>query len=119
MGSDQHPSAPSNVSKPGGIGEDCLIEGVILDKNVRIGNHVLIQPFPRGVEMDGGNWFVCDGIVVIPRDAEIADGTVLAPVPAVFNQAINENVNALRVNLPPAGRRIDKYISRYGGRYGK
>lgn len=62
-----------------GIGANCFIEGAILDKNVRLGAGVIIRPFPRDMDMDCGNWFVRDGIVVIPKDAEIAAGTIITP----------------------------------------
>lgn len=62
-----------------GIGPNCDIEGAILDKNARIGEGVVIRPFPRGTEEDHGIWFVRDGIVVLAKDAYIAPGTRIAP----------------------------------------
>ena len=62
-----------------GIGPNCDIQGAILDKNVRVGEGVVIRPFPRGTELDRGNWFVRDGIVVVPKDVEIPAGTRIAP----------------------------------------
>jgi glucose-1-phosphate adenylyltransferase len=62
-----------------GVGPNCHIEGAILDKNVRIGEGVVIQPFPRGTELAGGGWFVRDGVVVLPKDAEVAAGTRIVP----------------------------------------
>jgi glucose-1-phosphate adenylyltransferase len=62
-----------------GIGPDCDIEGAILDKNVRLGEGVVIRPFPRGTEQDHGHWFVRDGIVVLPKDVYLKSGTRLAP----------------------------------------
>jgi glucose-1-phosphate adenylyltransferase len=62
-----------------GVGPNCSIEGAILDKNARIGEGVVIRPFPRGTELNYGNWFVRDGIVVLPKDAEIPAGARLAP----------------------------------------
>jgi glucose-1-phosphate adenylyltransferase len=64
---------------PIGIGANCVIEGAILDKNVRIGENVVIKPFPRGTEMDAGTWVVQDGIVVIPKDTTILPNTRIAP----------------------------------------
>jgi glucose-1-phosphate adenylyltransferase len=69
-----------------GIGAYSSIEGAILDKNARIGECVLIRPFPRGVDMDCGNWFVRDGIVIIPKDAEIPDYTLIVPEAFSFNE---------------------------------
>jgi len=67
----------SNV--PIGIGPNCTIEGAILDKNVRIGEGVVIKPFPRGTEIDAGTWVVQDGIVVIPKDTTILPNTHIEP----------------------------------------
>ncbi len=73
MGSDYY-------SEEIGVGPNCDIEGAILDKNVRIGEGVVIRPFPRGTDMDREKWFVRDGIVVLPKDVEIPAGTQIAPV---------------------------------------
>jgi glucose-1-phosphate adenylyltransferase len=89
------PSAEKNqLGVAIGIGVNCFIEGAILDKNVRLGEGVIIRPFPRGMEMDCGNWFVRDGIVVIPKDVEIAAGTVIAPEVFIFNN--NEAPNVVK-----------------------
>lgn len=64
---------------PIGIGANCHIEGAILDKNARIGENVTIRPFPRNTDTDQQNWYVRDGIVIIPKDAEIQPGTIIAP----------------------------------------
>ncbi len=70
-------SRPRNI--PIGVGPNCYIEGAILDKNVRIGAGVIIHPFPRDRNMDREIWFVRDGVVVIPKDAEIPAGTRIVP----------------------------------------
>ncbi|PKO01419.1 MAG: glucose-1-phosphate adenylyltransferase [Chloroflexi bacterium HGW-Chloroflexi-5] len=61
------------------IGDNCSIEGAIIDKNARLGEGVIIRPFPLGTEMDGAQWVVRDGIVVIPKNSQILPGTVIAP----------------------------------------
>ena len=78
MGSDYY-ERDFEEGLPIGIGSNCHIEGAILDKNIRIGNDVTILPFSRGVDLDHGKWYVRDGIVVIPKDAEIESGTKIAP----------------------------------------
>jgi len=62
-----------------GIRSNCDIQGAILDKNARIGEGVVIRPFPPGFDEDGTGWFVRDGIVVLPKDAIIAPGTRIGP----------------------------------------
>ena len=77
MGSDYYER--DDEGQPIGIGANCHIEGAILDKNVRIGDNVVIRPFPRNTDIDNAKWYVRDGIVVIPKDAEIPAGTRIAP----------------------------------------
>jgi glucose-1-phosphate adenylyltransferase len=79
MGADYYDAETSPRNLPIGIGTNCHIEGAILDKNARIGNDVIIRPFPRDKDLDSGNWYVRDGIVVIPKDAEIPSGTKIEP----------------------------------------
>jgi glucose-1-phosphate adenylyltransferase len=62
-----------------GIGKNCHVEGAILDKNVRIGEGVVLKPFPRGTDLNRGNWVVQDGIIVIPNKAQLPAGTVIGP----------------------------------------
>ena len=62
-----------------GIGKNCDIEGAILDKNARIGDGVVIRPYPPGTEMDGNNWMIRDGIVVTPKDSILYPGTYVGP----------------------------------------
>jgi glucose-1-phosphate adenylyltransferase len=64
-----------------GIGEECDVQGAILDKNVRLGPGVTIRPFPRGTEIDGGEWVVRDGIVVIPKNTVLPGGIYIGPTP--------------------------------------
>lgn len=60
-----------------GIGPGCVIEGAILDKNARIGADVQIVNRRRVREYDGENYYIRDGIVVVPKNAQIPDGTVI------------------------------------------
>ena len=60
-----------------GIGAESVIEDAIIDKNVRIGKRVIIRATGKPREMDGPNFFVRDGIVVVPKGTTVADGTVI------------------------------------------
>ena len=64
---------------PIGIGKNSQIEGAIIDKNARIGEGVIIKPFPPGTEIDGDAWFIRDGIPVIPKSVTIPPGTKISP----------------------------------------
>jgi glucose-1-phosphate adenylyltransferase len=81
MGADYYdpPDAPPPGGIPIGIGRNSVIEGALIDKNARIGEGVIIKPFPCDVEIDHEDWVVRDGIVVIPKRAIIPAGTVIAP----------------------------------------
>lgn len=61
------------------IGQNCSIEGAIIDKNARLGENVVIRKFPRGTDLDGDQWVVRDGIVVIPKNAQVMPDTMVAP----------------------------------------
>jgi len=77
MGADYYQRKQSAI--PLGIGANCHIEGAILDKNVSLSHDVVIKPFPRGTEMDQGDWVVQDGIVVIPKGTTLPAGTRIGP----------------------------------------
>lgn len=64
---------------PMGIGENCDIEGAIIDKNVRMGPNVVIKPFPRGTEHENDMYTVKDGIVVIPKRMIVPANTRIEP----------------------------------------
>jgi glucose-1-phosphate adenylyltransferase len=60
-----------------GIGHGSWIEGTIVDKNARIGDNVRITPQGKPGFLDGPNFFVRDGVVIIPKNAIIMSGTVI------------------------------------------
>jgi glucose-1-phosphate adenylyltransferase len=76
MGADYY---DSSGSIPIGIGENCDIEGAIVDKNVRMGQDVTIKPFPPGTEFDSDVYSIRDGIVVIPKRTVLPSGTRIGP----------------------------------------
>ncbi len=60
-----------------GIGQNCMIEEAIIDKNARVGKNVKIRRRSIGETDDGEGWYVRDGIVVIEKGATIPDGTII------------------------------------------
>jgi glucose-1-phosphate adenylyltransferase len=60
-----------------GIGEGCVVEGAIIDKNARIGRNVHIRHLPDRPDSETDNWVARDGLVVIPKDAVIVDEQVI------------------------------------------
>ena len=78
MGMDYFEFESTDPNKiPLGIGENTIVENAIIDKNVRIGSHVVIRNAKKLKEADGGNYYIRDGIVIIPKDVVIPDGTVI------------------------------------------
>ena len=79
MGADYYAGAtncPTNRPPPG-IGKGCKIERAIVDKNVHIGDGVVITPKGKPDNFDGpdGLYYIRDGIVVVPKDTVIPTGT--------------------------------------------
>jgi glucose-1-phosphate adenylyltransferase len=60
-----------------GIGNRCLINNCIIDKNVRIGDDVKINGGPHLKDTETKNYTIKDGIVVIKKGAIIQTGTVI------------------------------------------
>ncbi len=75
MGNDFYESPTPGGEIPLGIGARCRIENCIIDKNVRIGSGVRILNSKRIREFDGEEYFIREGIVIIPKGAVIPDGT--------------------------------------------
>lgn len=57
-----------------GIGRNCVIDRTIVDKNARIGEGVVITPEGKPRDFDAENYFIRDGIVIVPKDAVIPAG---------------------------------------------
>ncbi len=62
---------------PLGIGRDCVLRRAIVDLDARIGNGCRLVNEEGVEEADGDNYFIREGIIVIPRRAELQPGTVI------------------------------------------
>lgn len=60
-----------------GVGHNCFIRKAIIDKNARIGSGVRILNEANRQHHDGEGYFIREGIVVIPKNGIIPDGTVI------------------------------------------
>jgi glucose-1-phosphate adenylyltransferase len=80
MGADFYDS-PDRLPLPGapgmGIGHGSHIERTIVDKNARIGDGVRISPAGKPDFLDGPNFYIRDGIVIIPKNGVIMSSTVI------------------------------------------
>jgi glucose-1-phosphate adenylyltransferase len=77
MGVDSHYPAGGPQAPPVGVSAGSVIRNAIIDKNARIGRDVRIVNEKGIKEADGDQWFIRDGLVVIPKNAVIPDGTVI------------------------------------------
>jgi glucose-1-phosphate adenylyltransferase len=66
---DESPSKPGDPAI--GIGRNAVIEAAIIDKNARIGDGVVITPEGKPANTDGDNYYIRDGVVVVPKNAVI------------------------------------------------
>jgi glucose-1-phosphate adenylyltransferase len=62
---------------PIGVGRNTSIERAIIDKNARIGERVLIRSHRGEADRDEELYSLRDGIVVIPKNTVIPDGTTI------------------------------------------
>ena len=62
-----------------GIGEGSIVKRAIIDKNARIGKNARLLNEAGVVEADGpgGAYFIRDGIIIVPKNAVINDGSVI------------------------------------------
>jgi glucose-1-phosphate adenylyltransferase len=60
-----------------GVGRNCRIERCIIDKNVCIGDGVIIRAQPEVKEHRDQYRWIRDGVTVIPKGTVIPDGTIL------------------------------------------
>jgi len=74
---DEISAAKEENQPPMGIGERCVIKNVIIDKNCRIGNDVIINGGKHLHDGDHALYTVKDGIVVVKKGARLPDGFVI------------------------------------------
>jgi len=60
---------------PFGIGRNCVIDHAIIDKNACIGDGVVITPEGKPNHFDGPNYYIRDGIVIVPKNTQIPAGS--------------------------------------------
>ncbi len=70
--SNGHRSGPAY---PYGVGRKSFIKNAIIDKNAHIGESVRLCNLGGFKDFDGDNYYIRDGIVIIPKNAVIEDGT--------------------------------------------
>lgn len=67
----------TGTKKTFGIGENCLIQKAIIDKQVKIGNNVQLINRENHINFDGPeSIFIRDGIIIVNRGAHLPDGLI-------------------------------------------
>ncbi len=77
MGADYYETVAPHSEEglpPIGVGRHCVIDRAIIDKNARIADGVVITPEGKPADLDAENYFIRDGIVVVPKNAVIPAG---------------------------------------------
>src|SRR5213083_1895769 len=75
MGADYFELEQTDLSRPPmGVGRNCVIDRAIIDKNARIADGVVITPEGKPQNFNADNYFIRDGIAVIPKNAIIPAG---------------------------------------------
>ena len=83
MGADYYrwedPASRTRVEGPAlpGVDEDSVVERAIIDKNAAIGKNCVITNAAGVHEGEGPGFYIRDGIIVIVKNAQIPDGTVI------------------------------------------
>jgi glucose-1-phosphate adenylyltransferase len=68
--------APARGANPRlGIGRGVVLNGVIVDKNARIGDGAHLVNEARVQEADGDGFYIRDGVIIVPKDGVIKPGT--------------------------------------------
>ena len=61
----------------GKFGPGSVIENAIVDKNARIGRDVQLVNQGGRQDAEGAGWVIRDGIIVLPKNTIVPDGTVV------------------------------------------
>jgi glucose-1-phosphate adenylyltransferase len=77
LGADSYEEDAHNGRIPLGIGREVVLDRVIVDKNARIGDGARLVN-ERGVqEADGDGYVIRNGIIIVPKGAEVKPGTIV------------------------------------------
>ncbi len=74
MGADFYSGQGDGDREEVGVGEHCRLKNVIIDKNVRIGDDVVID-YKGKSKPEGEGVYIVDGIVVLAKNAVVPSGT--------------------------------------------
>lgn len=68
---------PAPAPENPGVGRACYIDGAVIDLNASIGDGTVIANQDGVTEGEGSCYYIRDGIVVIPRNATVPEGSTI------------------------------------------
>ncbi|MCB0717433.1 MAG: glucose-1-phosphate adenylyltransferase [Bacteroidetes bacterium] len=74
--SPRHVSSENGPANPG-IGEGTVIENAIVDRNASVGRNCVLKNSEGLSEANGDGYYIRDGLIVVPKNGAIPDGTVI------------------------------------------
>lgn len=77
MGVEDRPAPSAPGAPPPGVGEGSLIQNAIVDLNARVGRNVRMSNKQDVKDAEGDGWCIRDGIIIVPKDGIIPDGTTI------------------------------------------
>jgi glucose-1-phosphate adenylyltransferase len=77
LGADFYSRDVDDVGVPLGIGKDVVLDRVIVDKNARVGDGSRLVNAAGVQEADGNGYFIRECIIIVPKGATIAPGTIV------------------------------------------
>ena len=76
LGADEYDDRQSHDGRPPlGVGHDCVLENVIVDKNARIGDGAILVNSDGIDEGEGPGYVIREGIIVVPKGGVVPAGT--------------------------------------------
>lgn len=77
LGADYYTREADDTGVPLGIGRDVVLDRVIVDKNARVGDGARLVNTAGVQQADGDGYLIREGIIIVPKGATIAPGTVV------------------------------------------
>ncbi len=77
LGADYYSREADDTGVPLGIGRDVVLDRVIVDKNARVGDGARLVNSAGVQHADGDGYFIREGIIVVPKGATVAPGTIV------------------------------------------
>jgi glucose-1-phosphate adenylyltransferase len=74
LGADFYEGETAAGTAPLGIGREAVLDRVIVDKNARIADGVRLVNAASVQEADGDGYYIRNGIIIVPKGAEVKEG---------------------------------------------